>query len=71
MNPFSKRVTKHDAPPAINPITQRPYNAAAPQRDEQAERELAAGQLALATAKVPTPPAVGFDPRRSAWGGCD
>ncbi len=67
----SKRVTKIDPPAPVNPITNRPYGQTAPQRDERAEAEIAAGQLALATA---TPPklagvGVGFDPHRSAWRG--
>ncbi len=68
----SKRVTKIARPVPVNPITNRPYGQTAPQRDEQAEAEIAAGQLALATATPPRFTArvgVGFDPHRSAWRG--
>jgi hypothetical protein len=68
-NPFSKRVTRHDPPPPVNPITGRPYGVAKPEPDEQAARELAAGQAALASAVVPEPIQVGYDPQRSAWRG--
>ena len=68
-NPFSRRVSTVEPPAPINPITNRPYNAPVPQRDERREAEIAAGQAALASADVPAPVAVGFDPRRSAWKG--
>lgn len=49
----SGRVTKLDPPPALNPFTGKPFGEPTPQIDEQAAREIAAGQLALATAEAP------------------
>lgn len=65
----SKRFQHVEPPPAINPITNRPYTDRQPIYDEQQEAEVAAGQRALATAIPPKPIAVGFDPRRSMWRG--
>ncbi len=64
----SKRVQQIEPPEPINPITGRPYGVAAPVRDEQAERELAAGQAALASARAPAPIPAGFKPN-SGWAG--
>lgn len=50
----SSRVKEFDPPPAVSPWTGRPFGESAPPEvDEQAARELAAGQLALATARGP------------------
>jgi hypothetical protein len=50
----SGRVTKLDPPPPVNPFTGKPFGEpAAPQIDERAAAEVAAGQLALATAEAP------------------
>lgn len=68
MNPFSKRVTKVEPPAAINPVTNRPYGEPVAERDEAADAELAAGQLALASAVAPKPPQVGFRPN-GGWRG--
>lgn len=53
-NGSSKRVQTFDPPPPTNPFTGRPYGeGATPEIDERAAAELAAGQLALATAEAP------------------
>lgn len=50
----SKRVQTIDAPKPTNPWTGRPYGETAPPEvDERAAAEIAAGQLALATARGP------------------
>lgn len=50
----SKRVQTFDPPPPVNPFTGKPYGeGATPEIDERAAAELAAGQLALATAEAP------------------
>lgn len=58
-------------PEPVNPITGRPYGQPVPERDERTEAEIAAGQLALATAIPPTPLAAPFNPQPSAWRGRD
>jgi hypothetical protein len=65
----SRRVQTIEPPAPVNPVTGKPYGQVRPERDERAEAELAAGQLALAQAVVPAPIAVGFDPQRSMWRG--
>jgi len=68
MNPFSKRVKVIEPPAPINPVTNRPYGEPVAERDEAADAQLAAGQLALANAIAPEPPAVGFRPN-GGWAG--
>jgi len=56
MPPFrrsAQRVQKVDLPPAIDPITGRPFGAPAPPDRERDDEEFAAGQLALTTMKAP------------------
>ena len=65
----SNRVEHIDPPPAFDPVRGRPFGQPAPEQDDRAAAELAAGQLALANAVRPDPINVGFDPRRSAWAG--
>jgi hypothetical protein len=64
----SKRIRTIEPPPPVDPISGRPYGQPAPVRDERDEAELAAGQAALATARVPAPIQVGFRPN-SGWAG--
>lgn len=67
----SKRTQIIEPPAPVNPITGVPYGQAPPPvLDERAAAEIAAGQLALATAQPPAArPAIGYRPRDCAWVG--